>query len=75
MAKGFQGVRALGQAIVKAGILTKDQLDLTERIVIDIDANNGVKVFIQQFGEEGQMASLAGMLPDLISKEDAENVR
>ena len=45
-----------GQALIKSGVLTEEQLNLTERVVIDIQANNGVRIYLQQFGEDGKMA-------------------
>lgn len=72
--KGIRGTYELGKAIVKAGILTEEQLNKTERIVIDIRAGfEPVRIYIQQLGENKQMSHLASMLPDLIDKEDVSN--
>lgn len=56
-----------GRMLVESGVITKEELNQTERIVIDADGTTGlVSVYVKKYGDRDALARLAPMLKDVI---------
>jgi hypothetical protein len=58
---------AFGQMLVEAGVLTKERLGNTARIVIDAKGDDGtVTLYVQEYGDSEALARLAPMLKGIL---------
>jgi hypothetical protein len=51
-----------GAMLVEAGVITREELNNTRRIVIDATADHGVMVYVEKYGDTEALANLAPML-------------
>lgn len=55
-----------GKMLVKAGVITEERLNKTERIVIDCRAGQAVVIYTKEFGDSVSLEKLAPMLKGMI---------
>jgi len=53
-------------ALVEAGVITRDRLNRTARIVIDMNNKGELFVYTQEYGDGEALAKLAPMLKGMI---------
>ena len=58
-----------GNALVKAGIFTKEELNDIHRVVIDVKSGHAVMVYVEKYGDVEALAGLAPLIKDMISHE------
>lgn len=56
-------------ALIEAGVLTKEQANNTERLVIDVQGGS-LTIYRKEFGDGEALAKLAPMLKGLLDGED-----
>ena len=57
---------SFGKMLVKAGVITEERLNKTERIVIDAKAGRPVIIYVQEIGDGEALDKLAPMLEGMI---------
>ncbi len=63
---------AFGKMLVEAGVISRERLNNTCRIVIDANSDGELFIYIQEFGNREALEKLAPMLKGMIPDAEAD---
>ena len=55
-----------GNALVEAGVFTKEELNTIHRVVIDAKSGHPIMVYVEKYGDDEALAGLAPLIKDMI---------